>query len=143
MRIDQQSLIYDASLQDASGRIAFFDGLLPLDSGTWISGFTTGQTKHHHAGTIRLSRSRDNGATWELSPWRFQSTWNGVAGSLAGAEMVETDSGRLLVFTKKTMNAMEIACQHGYANGVKHQSPGSVPTCRDATLGYRSWKIEP
>lgn len=99
MRIEWQALVYDAAAQPASGQVAFFDGVLGLDSGTWLSGFTAGQTKHHHEGTIRLSRSRDGGRNWSLLPWRFETRIEGRPGSLAGAEMVEVEPGRLLLFT--------------------------------------------
>jgi len=99
MNVEFRSVVYDASQQDASGQIAFFDGLAGLASGTWLSGFTTGQTKHHHEGTIRLSRSRDEGRTWDVLPFRFPSQLGDVPGSLAGAEMVEVEPGLLLLFS--------------------------------------------
>ncbi|MDA1013822.1 MAG: sialidase family protein [Planctomycetota bacterium] len=99
MHIVNRSVVYDASQFGEAGRIAFFDSVIPLKSGTWLSGFTTGKSKHHHQGTIRLSRSVDGGASWSVLPWKFQTAVDGVPGSLAGAEMVETKSGRLLLFS--------------------------------------------
>ena len=94
-----KSLVYDASAQPESGRVAFFDGLCGLEWGAWLCGFTAGRTKHHHEGTIRLSRSRDGGQTWRLLPWQFETRLDGRPGSLAGAEMVEVGPTTLLLFT--------------------------------------------
>lgn len=99
MHVLWKSLVYDAAAQPESGRVAFFDGVLRLESGTWLCGFTAGRTKHHHEGTIRLCRSRDGGKSWNLLPWRFETQLDGKPGSLAGAEMVEIAPGRLLLFT--------------------------------------------
>ncbi len=98
MQIESRSVIYDAAAQPESDRVAFFDSVLRLESGIWLSGFTAGRTKHHHLATIRLCRSHDNGQTWELLGWRFSAELNGVHGSLTGAEMVEVEHGRLLLF---------------------------------------------
>ena len=99
MRVESRSVVYDAAAQSESGRVAFFDGVLRLASGTWLCGFTAGRTKHHHEGTIRLCRSRDGAATWMQAPRQFETKLNGVPGSLAGAELVEVEPGRLLLFT--------------------------------------------
>lgn len=99
MKVEFRSVVYDASRQDQSGQIAFFDSLVVLASGTWLSGFTTGQTKHHPECTIRLSRSRDGGQSWSVLPCQFESRWGDIPGSLAGAEMVEVQPGRLLLFS--------------------------------------------
>ncbi|MEX0819645.1 MAG: sialidase family protein [Pirellulaceae bacterium] len=99
MHVEARSIIYDAPAQPEAERVAFFDSLLRLESGKWLSGFTAGQTKHHHQAGIRLARSRDGGASWELLPWKFTSRIDGMPGSLTGAEMVEVQRGRLLLFT--------------------------------------------
>lgn len=99
MRITHRSTIYDAAAQDESRRIAFMDGLLPMQSGTWLSGFTVGPEKNHPSGTIQLARSRDGGRGWSLIPFRFESHFEGIPGSLSGAELVEADAGRLLIFS--------------------------------------------
>lgn len=98
MKIEQRAVVYDATRHGESGRTAFFDGACSLASGTWLSGYTTGKTKHHHEGTIRISRSRDDAASWETLPWTFPTEMQGVPGSLAGAEMVEIAAGRVLLF---------------------------------------------
>lgn len=99
MRVESRSVVYDAAAQSESGRVAFFDGVLQVQSGTWLCGFTAGRTKHHHEGTIRLCQSRDGAKSWEILPWRFETRLDGVPGSLAGAELVEGEPGRLLLFT--------------------------------------------
>lgn len=99
MQVEWKSIVYDAAAQPESGRVAFFDGVLRLESAAWVCGFTAGQSKHHHEGTIRLCRSRDSGRTWSLLPWRFESRLDGRPGSLAGAELVEVEPGRLLLLT--------------------------------------------
>lgn len=99
MKVVHHSVVYDASQQDESRRIAFMDSLLPLESGSWLSGYTVGPKKNHHTGTICLSRSRDGGRNWTVLPKRFEAVLDGTPGSLSGAEMVETDPGRLLLFT--------------------------------------------
>ncbi len=99
MQVIHRSTIYDAPLQDTSRRIAFMDGLLRLQSGTWLSGFTVGPEKNHPTGTLQLSRSRDGGRNWSLVPFEFESQFGGLPGSLSAGELVETEPGRLLVFT--------------------------------------------
>lgn len=99
MKVVHRSVVYDAAQQDESKRIAFMDSLLPLESGKWISGFTVGPKKNHPTGTIRLSRSDDGGRTWTVLPKKFDSVFEGIPGSLSGAEMVEAEPGRLLLFT--------------------------------------------
>jgi hypothetical protein len=99
MRVESRSIVYDAAAEEESGRVAFFDGVLQVASGTWLCGFTSGKTKHHHEGTIRLCRSGDGAVSWELLPWRFETRLDQAPGSLAGAELVEVDRGKLLLFT--------------------------------------------
>lgn len=99
MKIEHRAVVYDASRHGEAGRTSFFDSVRRLSSGTWLSGYTTGKTKHHHEGTIRLSRSRDDAATWDTLSWQFETKINGEPGSLAGAEMVEVEPGRLLLFS--------------------------------------------
>ena len=99
MRVESRSIVYDAAAHGEHGQVAFFDGLLKLESGAWLCGFTAGKTKHHHEGTIRLCRSRDDAVTWEPLPWQFETRHHGVPGSLGGAELVEVAPGKLLLFT--------------------------------------------
>lgn len=92
-------LIYDATTKPVAERIAFFSGLCPLRSGTILAGFQAGASKHAANATARLCRSRDRGQTWQELPWRFETRQDGIPGSLSAAEIVETEPGRLLVFT--------------------------------------------
>jgi hypothetical protein len=99
MKIEARGIIRDAAAQPDTERIAFFTGLCPLRSGTILCGFQTGRAKHAPDATIRLCRSRDAGTTWQELPFRFTTTIDGIPGSLAAAEMVEVESGRLLLFS--------------------------------------------
>ena len=99
MRMEARGLIYDAAGRPATERIAFFPGLCPLQSGVLLCGFYIGSGKHSPDGTIRVCRSRDAGRSWQELPPRFSTIIGGIPGSLAGAEMVEPDPGRILVFT--------------------------------------------
>jgi hypothetical protein len=98
MRVVDRALVFDAAAQPPQRRVAFFDGLLRLASGTWLCGFTAGSTKHDHEGTIDLCRSGD-GTRWERWDGRLETRLEGTPGSLAGAELVEVEPGRLLLFT--------------------------------------------
>lgn len=99
MKVVERGLVYDASHAPESQRIAFFSGLCPLRSGAIISGFQVGPSKHASNATIRLHRSTDRGRTWLALPSRFETTFEGKPGSLAAAELVEPEPGRLLLFT--------------------------------------------
>jgi hypothetical protein len=99
MQVIHRSTIFDAPQQDASRRTAFMDGLLRLESGTWLSGFTVGPEKNHPTGTLQLSRSRDAGHNWLLVPFGFETQVGGVQGCLSSGELVEVEPGRLLIFT--------------------------------------------
>src|SRR5262249_35762088 len=74
-------------------------GLWRLGSGAILGGFQGGPSKHAPTATARLCRSRDGGATWQELPARFETRLDGVPGSLAAAELVEAEPGRLLLFT--------------------------------------------
>jgi hypothetical protein len=99
MNLEFDSTVYDASSQPEARRVAFFGGLAPLASGAWLSGFTCGESKHHPEATIRICRSCDGARSWKLVPWQFETEIDGISGSLAGAEMIETEPGRLLLFS--------------------------------------------
>jgi hypothetical protein len=99
MRIEDRGVIYDATTKPESERIAFFTGLCPLRSGAILCGFQVGPAKQAPTSTARLCRSRDGGATWQELPASFETTLDGVPGSLAAAEMVEAGPGLLLLFT--------------------------------------------
>ena len=46
-----------------------------------------------------MSRSKDRGRTWRELGFKFETHFEGVSGSLCGAEMVEAEPGRLLIFS--------------------------------------------
>ena len=98
MQLEDRGVIFDATNRPASQRIAFFTSLCPLRSGAILAGFHLGSGKHAPDATIGLCRSRDGGATWQELAARFETMIDGVPGSVAGAEMVEIEPGRLLLF---------------------------------------------
>jgi hypothetical protein len=97
MYVEDRGLVYDATSQPAQRRIAFFSSLCTLDSGTILCSFQVGSGKHAPDSTIGICRSHDRGATWQELPGHFQTTIDGVPGSLAGGEIVEVVPGRLQV----------------------------------------------
>src|SRR5207248_10553835 len=99
MQVETRGLIFDANPKPDTERIAYFTGLCPLRSGAILCSFQVGPAKHAATSTVRLCRSRDGGATWREMPCRFQTTLDGVPGSLAAGELVETETGDLLLFT--------------------------------------------
>ncbi len=99
MKVEARGLIFDASKKPDAERIAFFTSLSLLRSGTILAGCQVGPGKHAPTASIRLCRSRDGGTTWQELPFRFETTLNGVPGSLGVGEVVETTPGRLLLFT--------------------------------------------
>jgi hypothetical protein len=99
MRVEARGLIYDAAHRPDPERIAYFTGLCPLRSGAIVSGFQVGPSKHAPTSTIHLCRSRDGGVHWEDLPSRFETAIQSKPGSLAAAELVEPEPGRLLLFT--------------------------------------------
>jgi hypothetical protein len=98
MHLEDRGLLFDATTKPAAQRIAFFTSLFPTGAGTLLAGFQNGPTKNAVTSTIRLCRSRDNGAIWEELPARFETTFEGVPGSLSAGEMVEVEPGKLLLF---------------------------------------------
>lgn len=98
MKLEERGLILDATKQPHEGRISYFTSLCPLRSGTILCGYQHGPGKHAPTSTIRLSRSTDNGQTWEQLPAQFATRIHDVPGSLGGAELVEVQPGRLLLF---------------------------------------------
>ncbi len=96
--IEDRGLILDAALQPPERRIAYFTSLCLLRSGAILCGCQNGPGKHATTSAIRLSRSLDQGRTWELLAWEFATRIEGVPGSLGAAELVEAAPGRLLLF---------------------------------------------
>lgn len=98
MQIEAQGLIYDTRGRPASEQVAFFPSLCPLRNGTILAGFQLGSRKHAVDSTIRLCQSDDAGTTWRELPARFETTWQGIPGSLSAPELVEVEPDRLLLF---------------------------------------------
>ena len=99
MRVEARGLVYDAAHRPDEERVAFFTGLCPLRSGAIVCGFQVGPSKHAPTATVRLCRSQDGGVTWEELSSRFETAIRGTPGSLAAAELVEPEPGRLLLFS--------------------------------------------
>jgi hypothetical protein len=97
MQINARGVIYDASRQSPSECIAFFNALAVLSSGTILSLAQVGPSKHARTSTLLLSRSRDQGATWQRVPFRFQTVIDGIPGSFGSGQIVEVRSGYLLL----------------------------------------------
>jgi hypothetical protein len=95
MFIEDRGLVFDATCEPSTRRIAFFSSLCVLRSGTILCGFEVGSAKHALNSTLGLCRSRDGGVRWEPLPVEFATTQGGVSGSLAGGEIVEAAPGRL------------------------------------------------
>ncbi len=99
MKVTEKGLVFDVTGRTESEQVTFFGSLFKLKNGDWLSGYTIGCKKHDPNGTIRWSRSRDVGKTWTEVPFRCETKFQGVRGSLAGAEFVETVTGKLLLFS--------------------------------------------
>ncbi len=99
MRIEDRGLIYDAADKPDSGKITCFTSLCPTDAGDLYCSFQRGPAKHAVTSTVGICRSVDSESTWQELPARFESTLDGVPGSLAGGEMIEAEPGRLLLFS--------------------------------------------
>lgn len=99
MRVLARGLVFDVAGRPESEQVTFFGSLFRLQNGDWLCGYTIGCKKHDPKGTIRLSRSTDCGQTWREIPFRFETAFQGVPGSLAGAEFVEVGHGKLLIFS--------------------------------------------
>jgi hypothetical protein len=97
MQLEHRGLVFDASNRSADERTTCFTGLCPLSNGSLIASFQIGPTKHAPTSRIRLCRSDDSGSTWRELPARFSNTFEGVPGSLAAGELVETRAGELRV----------------------------------------------
>lgn len=96
-RVVARGLIFDATIAGAEEAVSYFTSLAPLRCGAMLAAWQCGRTKQS-ANTIRLARSTDQGASWEVLTARFETTWQGVPGSFLAAEMVECEAGRVLLF---------------------------------------------
>ncbi len=98
MILEARGLIYDATRQSADRRIAFFTSLCRLESGAFLCVFQVGSGKHSVDSTLALCRSGDGGATWQQIPARFETTLDGVPGSLSAPTALEAEPGGLQLF---------------------------------------------
>jgi hypothetical protein len=98
MQVEARGLIFDATDRPVPDRVASFTSLCPLGSGAILAGFQLGPGKMAPTSTVRLCRSSDDGSTWQELPARFETILDGIPGSLAAAEAVEVEPGRLLLF---------------------------------------------
>ncbi len=99
MKIEERGLVYDATRQLPAARVASFTGLLVTKAGTAFCSFQCGSKKHALDSTVRIFRSTDHGRTWSDTGNRFETSFQGVAGSLSSGEMEEVSPGRLMVIT--------------------------------------------
>ncbi|MGE0757185.1 MAG: sialidase family protein [Pirellulaceae bacterium] len=99
MHIERRMVVYDAAAEPADRQVAFFDSVFTSSEGSWFCGYTVGCRKHDNQGTIQLRRSLDGGDSWQVLPGEFSREWQGIPGSLTGAEMLEITPGRLMLFT--------------------------------------------
>jgi len=97
MRIEDRGVIFDASRRSRSESVACFTSLCTTSSGAIISAFQVGPAKNAANSTLRLCRSRNQGRNWQELDSRFETTFNGVPGSITGGEMVEITPDRLLL----------------------------------------------
>jgi hypothetical protein len=97
MHLEDQGLIFDASLRPESERVACFTALTRLASGALLCCFQSGPKKNAAQSTLRLCRSDDEGRSWSELPVTFPTTLGGVPGSLSAGELVEVEPGRLLL----------------------------------------------
>ncbi|MEX0675911.1 MAG: sialidase family protein [Pirellulales bacterium] len=98
MIVEERGLVYDAINAPADRRVAFFTSLCSLEPGTILCGFQVGSGKHSPDSTLGLCQSRDRGATWQQIPARFDTTIDGVPGSLSAPTVLEIENGRLQLF---------------------------------------------
>ena len=94
-----EGLIFDARQAGVEAAVNYNGSLLPLASGVLLAGWQCGREKHTPTNTLRLAESRDDGHSWSLLSWEFDSHWQGIKGSFLVAEMVEVEVGRVLLFT--------------------------------------------
>jgi hypothetical protein len=98
MRVEARGTIYDTTRRPEHEKIAFFPSLCLTANGLLFSGCQVGAIKQSPTSTIRINRSEDGGNTWSELPFRFETSYQGVPGSLVTAEMFEPEPGRLMLF---------------------------------------------
>jgi hypothetical protein len=96
--LEATGIILDSTRQPLSRRVAFFTSLCPLHDGTILCAAQQGAAKHAPTSSLWLGRSTDGGQTWTALPWNWTTRLGDIPGSLSGAELVESEPGRLLLF---------------------------------------------
>ena len=99
MKIEDRGIVYDAVRQTPAARVASFTGLFISRDGTVFCSFQCGSKKHAVDSTVRVFCSRDQGRSWSDTGSRFQTSFQGVAGSLAAGEIEEVAPGRLIIIS--------------------------------------------
>jgi hypothetical protein len=97
VRVLSRAVAHDARGSRDARHAASFTSLCVLANGTVLCIFQVGSTKHARDATLRISRSRDGGRSWATLPTQFQTVFDGIPGSLAAGEIVETSTGHLFL----------------------------------------------
>lgn len=97
MQIEDRGFICDTTKRPESERVAAFVGLCATSSGSILCTFQIGSTKNAVNSKLLLYRSRDQGRTWQELSFRFEAKVNGIPGAFSSGEIVEVESGRLLL----------------------------------------------
>ena len=88
LEVVARGMIFSAEDASAEEAVAYFTSLVPLASGTWLSGWQLGPGKQT-PNTIGLARSCDQGESWQRLSHSFETSWQGTPGSFLAAEMGE------------------------------------------------------
>lgn len=96
--IEERGVVFDAAIQSAAARTACFTSLCRLRAGDLLCSFQLGSGKHAVDSRIGMCRSRDGGRTWVREEHAWQTTRDGIPGSLAAGELIEAAPDRLLLF---------------------------------------------
>ena len=90
MKVLSHSIIYDNPLPQLRSRQAAFPFLAQLGDGTVICSYQIGEAFESVDGTSYISRSSDNGKTWEGPFQMFDKSWETTALSASAMNMTET-----------------------------------------------------
>jgi len=96
MKIVDKGLVFDAGAGEGSLRVATFTSLLQRRDGSQLVSFRCGSGKDSSDGNVVICESTDQGSSWSVISNRFESSFEGLAGEIRGAELAELDDGRLL-----------------------------------------------
>lgn len=123
MQILASGLIHDGAAAGEADRFACFVGLAQLADGTLLCSFKTGPQKLSAKDNLLVMRSTDAGATWAPLAGGFETTIQGVAGSLTAGYITEVAPGRLVM------------CAHWV-----DRSDPALPLAHPATTGLLPFK---